>query len=139
MIFVDTWAWIALAVRRDQYHDLVQEHHRRLRETRRPYVTTDFVLSELITHLYRTQVPGEAQAFIKSLFESADKGTDQVIYVSSPQFQRAWQLRQKYHDKPGISFVDFTSMVVMQELGITEVFTGDTHFQQVGLGFRLVP
>jgi len=35
------------------------------------------------------------------------------------------------------SLVDM--LVVMQELGITEVFTGDTHFQQVGLGFRLVP
>lgn len=138
MIFVDTWAWIALAVQRDRYHDLAQEHHRRLRQTRRRYVTTDFVLSELITHLYRNQLPGEAQAFIKSLLESADKDTDQLIYLSSAQFHRAWQLRQKYHDKPGISFVDLTSMVVMQELGITEVFTGDTHFQQVGLGFRLV-
>jgi hypothetical protein len=30
-------------------------------------------------------------------------------------------------------------MVVMQAMGIVEVFTGDAHFQQVGLGFRLVP
>ncbi len=36
-------------------------------------------------------------------------------------------------------FVDFTSMVVMQDLRITEVFTGDAHFQQVGLGFSLLP
>jgi hypothetical protein len=35
--------------------------------------------------------------------------------------------------------VDFTSMVVMQELGIAEVFSGDEHFVQVNLGFRLVP
>jgi predicted nucleic acid-binding protein len=48
-------------------------------------------------------------------------------------------MRQKYHDKPDISFVDFTSMVVMQDLGIVDVFTGDGHFHQVGLGFRLVP
>jgi len=48
-------------------------------------------------------------------------------------------MRQKFHDKPDISFVDFTSMVVMQDLGITEVFGGDAHFQQVGLGFSLVP
>lgn len=45
----------------------------------------------------------------------------------------------KYHDKPDISFVDFTSMVVMQDLGIQDVFTGDAHFRQVNLGFRLVP
>ena len=55
------------------------------------------------------------------------------------QFRRAWTMRQKYHDKPDISFVDFTSMVVMQDLGIAEVFTGDDHFRQVNLGFQVVP
>jgi predicted nucleic acid-binding protein len=48
-------------------------------------------------------------------------------------------MRQQYHDKPDISFVDFTSMVIMQDSGITDVFTGDAHFQQVNLGFRLHP
>jgi predicted nucleic acid-binding protein len=48
-------------------------------------------------------------------------------------------MRQKYNDKPDISFVDFTSMVVLPDLGITEVFTGDAHFRQVNLGFQLVP
>jgi len=48
-------------------------------------------------------------------------------------------MRQKYHDKPDISFVDFTSIVVKQDLGIIEVFSGDGHFQQVGLSFRLLP
>lgn len=139
MIFVDTWAWIALAVDRDQYHALARQHHRRLRQTRRRYVTTDLVFSELVTHLYRNQAPGEAQAFANSLLDAADAGTCQWVHVSPQQFRRAWEMRQKYHDKPRISFVDFTSFVVMQDLGISDVFTGDTHFQQVGLGFRLVP
>jgi predicted nucleic acid-binding protein len=55
------------------------------------------------------------------------------------QFRRAWQHRQKYHDKPDISFVDFTSMAVMQDLGISDIFTGDAHFTHVNLGFRLYP
>jgi hypothetical protein len=45
-------------------------------------------------------------------------------------------MRFKYHDKPDISFVDFSSMVVMQDLGIMEVFTGDAHFRRVDLGFQ---
>ena len=48
-------------------------------------------------------------------------------------------MRQRYHDKPDISFVDFTSMAIMQDRGITDLFTGDAHFQQVNLGFRLHP
>jgi predicted nucleic acid-binding protein len=68
-----------------------------------------------------------------------DAGDYPLVHVSSDQFRRAWQMRQKYHDKPDISFVDFTSMVVMQDLGITEVFTGDDPFRQVNLGFQVVP
>jgi hypothetical protein len=30
-------------------------------------------------------------------------------------------------------------MVVMQDLGLTDIFTGDAHFRQVNLGFRLFP
>jgi len=139
MIFLDTWAWVALACKRDQYHSRVSAEHRRLQQAGRRYVTTDFVLSELIAHLYTTLTPAQAQAFINSLLAGPDAGTSELAHVSPEQFRRAWQMRQRYHDKPDISFVDFTSMVVMQDLGIREVFTGDTHFEQVGLGFRLVP
>ena len=48
-------------------------------------------------------------------------------------------MRQRYHDKPDISFVDFTTRVVMLDLGVNDVFTGDDHFRQVSLGFRLHP
>ena len=41
MIFVDTWAWIALAVKRDQYHATVMAQHQQLRKAGRKYVTTN--------------------------------------------------------------------------------------------------
>ena len=139
MIFIDTWAWVALALNKDQYHRKATAAHRRFVKQHRRYVTTDFVLSEVIAHLYSTLPPEKAQAFINTLFESADAGLHQLVHVSPEQFRRAWQMRQKYADKPDISFVDFTSMVVMQDLGIVDVFTGDQHFVQVNLGFRLAP
>lgn len=139
MIFVDTWAWVALALRRDQNHIRAKSQHTAYQQARRRYVTTDFVLSELIAHLYTTLKPDQARTFVNSVFATADAGFQDLVHVSAPQFRRAWDLRQKYHDKPDISFVDFTSMVVMQDLGITEVFTGDAHFLQVNLGFAIVP
>ena len=139
MIFVDTWAWIALLDDTDQYHKDAEKAHRKLQKKRRKYVTSDFVLNELINYLYNAGPATTAQATINSLLARADAGTHSLIYVTPQQFRRAWELRQKYDDKPDISFVDFTSMVVMQELGITEVFTGDAHFSQVNLGFQLVP
>jgi len=51
MIFVDTWAWVALAVTDDQYHGAAKKEHARLKKKRLRYVTSNFVLSEVITHL----------------------------------------------------------------------------------------
>lgn len=35
-----------------------------------------------------------------------------------------------------MSFVDFSSFIVMKEKGITEALTADKHFDEVGLGFK---
>jgi uncharacterized protein len=139
MIFLDAWAWIALADKSDPYHRKAKALHKKLVRARRRYVTTDFVLSEAITYLYAAIGAASAQGFINTILNAADTGTYLLVHVSPQQFRRAWQMREKYHDKPDISFVDFTSMVVMQDLGISDVFTGDDHFQQVNLGFRLHP
>ena len=139
MIFVDTWAWLALAHKKDPYHQQAVQQHRALQKRNRRYVTTDYILSEVMTPLFGVLNFDKARQFMLNVFQSVRTGRYQLQFVSPDQFERAWQMRQKYHDKPDISFVDFTSMVVMEELGITEVFTGDAHFVQVGLGFRILP
>jgi predicted nucleic acid-binding protein len=139
VIFVDTWAWLALAYKKDPFHAIALAEHRKLVRAGRRYVTTDYVFAELVSALFRAVPFAGARAFGEGLLQAFDAGTYQFVHVSPYQFHRAWQLRVRYHDKPGISFVDLTSMVVMQDLGITEVFTGDAHFEQVGLGFRRVP
>jgi uncharacterized protein len=138
MIFVDTWAWIGLAVQRDQYHGIVTAAHALLQQSRRRYVTTDFVLGELISYLYGVGPVEKAEAFIESLFAAFDGGIYRLIHLSDAQFRQGWELRKKYSDKPDISFVDFTSMVVMQDLGISDVFSGDQHFLQVRLSLDSV-
>lgn len=39
-------------------------------------------------------------------------------------------------DKPGISFVDFTSFMLMKEVEIIKVSTADRHFEEIGLRFE---
>jgi len=63
----------------------------------------------------------------------------EVEHVTRERFSRAWRLRLRYREKPRISFTDLTSFVIMRELGLRHVLTGDAHFQQVGLGFVRVP
>lgn len=57
MVFVDTWAWIALALKRDQHHDAAKTQHAEFVGAGRRYVTTDLVLVEVVTQLYRSSAP----------------------------------------------------------------------------------
>jgi len=135
-VFVDSWAWIALASAGDQYHASAKSQHDSFRRERRSYVTTDLVLVEVITHLYRKQDSSQAERYIESVRKTIESGRNRLVHVSPDQFEQAWQLRKKYSDKPNISFTDLTSMVVMKELSIVDVFSGDAHFEHVGMGFR---
>ena len=139
MIFVDTWAWLALAYAKDPYHSAAARQHHEFRRQKTRYVTTDHVLAEFFSVLFGVVPFDTARQFADRLFESFEGGPDRLVFLSSDQFHKAYQLRLKYHDKPDLSFVDLTSMVLMQDLAITDVFTGDAHFQQVGLGFRVLP
>ncbi len=60
-------------------------------------------------------------------------------WITPPRFEQAKALRLKFQDKPTISFTDLASMTVMDELGISDVLTADTHFIKVGMGFQIVP
>ena len=102
-------------------------------------MTTDYVLAELITQLYRLLPSAHAESFVAAVLTAVEAGTYRLERISSERFAAAWQLRRQYADKPTISFVDFTSFVVMRELAIQDVFTGDGHFDQANLGFRLLP
>jgi len=126
-------------LRQGPYHASATAQHRQFRRQKRRYVTTDYVLSETVSGLFGAVPFGMAKHFMANLFQSIRARRHRLEFVTPDQFHRAYDLRLRYHDKPDISFLEFTSMVVMQDLGITEVFTGDDHFRQVNLGFQLVP
>jgi predicted nucleic acid-binding protein len=138
-VFVDTWGWCALGHRTDRQHRAALEFYRRLREGSAPAFTSDYVLDEVITLLYRRASHAEATRFVEGILAAAVLGHLSIERVTADRFVRAWALRKQLDDKPNVSFTDLTSMVIMQERHIVQVFTADAHFTQVGLGFSLVP
>ena len=135
-LFVDTWGWLALADRGEKQHQQVMSFY--AERTRRTglVVTSDYVLNELLTILF-SRLPFEiatrfADSVLRSPFITIER-------ITPERFQKAWELRLKFSDKPRISFTDLTSMAAMNELGIVDVLTADKHFMQVGMNFRLLP
>jgi uncharacterized protein len=138
LVFVDTWAWLALALRRDQHHIAATGIHQSLVAAGRQYLTTDYVLAELATQLYRSINASQAATYFAAVLRAVDTGAYRLERITTTRFAEAWRLRQLYADKPDISFIDLTSFAVMSELGVRDVFTGDAHFSQVNLGFNLL-
>ena len=137
--FIDTWGWIALGRRKDTRHDEAAEYYRALSRTDERIYTSDYVLDEAITLIFRRESFAEAARFVNSIIASASSRYIIVEQISPERFAAAWDLRLRLKDKARISFTDLTSMIVMRERGVKHVLTDDKHFAQVGLGFELAP
>ncbi|PSQ98233.1 MAG: nucleic acid-binding protein [Bacteroidetes bacterium QS_9_68_14] len=101
--------------------------------------TTDYVLDETITLLFRRLSFSEADASLEKIEAAEQSGYLRIEHIGPARFDRAKALRRKYQDKSDISFTDFSSMSVMDELKIEDVLTEDAHFEHVGMGFRCWP
>ena len=64
--------------------------------------------------------------------------TVHILRVSEDMEKEAWDTFRDYSDKE-FSFTDCTSFVVMQRLNLTQAFTNDHHFEQMGFTILLQP
>lgn len=138
-LFIDTWAWLSLRDKKESRHDEINDFYRKFRERRGMIYTSDYVLDETITMLFKRLPFDMAEASLTKINEAIEEGYLQVEWVAPERFEKAKGLRLKYHDKPKISFTDLTSMVVMKEIGINDILTEDEHFEHVGMGFIRKP
>lgn len=133
---MDTWGWLVLADSCDPAHAGAALCYKEYGSKGGGIVTSNFVLGETFTLLFRRRPFEEAQRFASGLLESP---FIHVESVTEDRFKKAFELRKKFSDKPTISFTDLSSMRIMVELKISDVLTADSRFGHVGLGFRLLP
>ncbi len=126
--FVDTFYWIALSNRRDQWHARVRAFDEALAAYR--LYTTDEVLTEFLT-FYSEGTPHtrrQAALFARSVLTNP-------LLVVVPQTHRSFleglHLYESRLDK-AYSLTDCISMHTMRHEGLTDVLTNDRHFAQEG-------
>jgi predicted nucleic acid-binding protein len=139
LAFIDTWGWLALGHRRDAHHQEINALYKELRSGGAYIYTTDYVLDEVMTLIFRREAFEEAVRFMEGIFRAVEARQLIVERITSDRFASAWRLRKRLQDKPKVSFTDLTSMIVMKERGINDALTEDEHFIQVGMGFRRLP
>lgn len=138
-LFIDTWGWLELRDKRGSRHQEAKRYYIDFQQRGGTAYTSDYVLDETITHLFNRLHFKAAQESVEAIQQAISTGFLRLEWITEARFEQALKLRHKLDDKPRISFTDLTSIVLMTELGITDVLTEDDHFIQVGLGFNKVP
>jgi predicted nucleic acid-binding protein len=133
-LFVDTWGWIAVVDRSEAGHQSATEIFRQARRSG-GVITSNFVLDETFTHLFKRRPFDEAWDFTTAVVQSP---FIDVQEVTEARFFRTIEFRKRFSDKPRISFTDLSTMAIMVELGVTDILTADRHFTHIGLGFRVL-
>jgi uncharacterized protein len=128
-VFADASFWIALVVKRDEFHERAQYWSQRIGGK---IFTTSAVLLETANTLSRPKWRAHAVTLINRL----QHGNDVEIVPLSPEFwQRGWNDYCQRPDKAW-SLTDCISFLVMQDNYLTDALTTDNHFRQAG--FRAV-
>jgi predicted nucleic acid-binding protein len=138
-LFIDTWGWLNIFNQHENHHQITVQYYQNFIQQGGQIYTTDYILDETLTLLSKRRPFLIVQQTITTLDAAIDTNFLIMAWMTPKRFAEAKQLRLKFHDKLNISFTDLTSMIVMQELGISQILTGDAHFTHVGFGFQIVP
>ena len=128
MLFIDTWGWLTLRDRRETRHKEVKTFYQEVQKQKGKIYTTDYVLDETYTLLFKRLSYSVARESVERLNEAVLNGYLAIEWITPEQFEEAKKLRMKYQDKPRISFTDLTSIVVMNKLKIVNILTEDAQF-----------
>jgi predicted nucleic acid-binding protein len=138
-LFIDTWDWLQLYNKRENQHQAVAIFFNDFNSRGGTIYTTDYILDETFTLLFKRLPFYQAQQALEVIEATIEAGYLILEYITPERFARTKALHLKFRDKSQISFTDLSSMIVMEELVISTILTGDAHFSPVGMGFQLVP
>ncbi len=131
-VFVDTGAWIALALSRDPLHDRAVEAWEEIQGSGARLHTSVPVVLETFTFLDRNATRDVALAWKDAVGEMPRL---RVLECLEEDLTRAFRYFQR-RDLHKLSAVDATSFVLMSKARIRVAFTFDSHF--AAAGFRIV-
>ena len=131
-VFVDSGAWIALALSRDPLHMHAREQWELLQGAGANLHTSVPVVIETFTFLDRNANRDVALAWKESVYK---RGSVQILPCELRDLEQSWEYFRRV-DLHKLSAVDATSFVIMKRSRIRLAYTFDHHF--AAAGFRLV-
>jgi uncharacterized protein len=128
VIFIDTGAFVARFVTRDQFHDEAVFAWRQLRDSGLECLTSNFVLDETFTLLARRTSYDFAAQRARNLLTSAEL---EILRPDRDDELQALARFEKFADQR-VSFTDCVSFELMKSRRVRRVFSFDRHFALAG-------
>src|SRR5438477_4438559 len=126
--FVDSGAWIALALSRDPLHPQAREQWDLLQHSGARLHTSVPVVIATFTFLDRNANRDVALAWKESIYKL---GAVKILPCELRDLEQSWEYFQRA-DLHKLSAVDATSFVIMRRSRIRLAYTFDHHFAVVG-------
>ena len=131
-VFVDSGAWIALALTRDPLHGQAREQWDLLHSAGAKLHTSIPVVIESFTFLERNANRDVAVAWKDSIYKPE---TVKILSCELRDLEQSWDYFRR-RDLHKVSAVDATSFTIMKRARIRIAFAFDHHF--AAAGYRLV-
>lgn len=128
MIFIDTGAFLARYLTRDQHHEAAIAGWAALQRTNRDCCTSNFVLDELFTLLGRRAGFDFASQRARAIYAS---DALRILRPDQACETKAIALMERYADQR-ISFTDCVSFQLMHSNRLSQFFGFDHHFELAG-------
>lgn len=129
-VFIDTGAFIAFFIKQEKFHDDVVGRYNLYRKTKANFITSDYILDELLTWFSAKQSKSILEKLILSLQKMREENEIKVLSVDKSIFRKAEEILLKFSDHK-ISFTDATSYVLYKDFALDEVFTLDDDFKRM--------
>lgn len=123
-VFVDTSAFCALAIPKDQHNRRAKSIYKQIHKDKAIICTSDYVLDEAYTLLKMRGSHSTAVKFMNQM----DKCNIAILRVTEDIEESAKTIFRKIDDKR-LSYTDCTSFALINQPGIDAVFAFDEHFR----------
>jgi uncharacterized protein len=131
-LFVDTSGWGYFLDRTDPLHARVETLMRQAVIQRRKFVTTNYIIHELVALLTLSRFHLSRPTVIEAINKIKRDASVEIVQVERAIDDRAWALLEARLDKEW-SLVDASSIIIMKDFGMTEALSTDECFPTEGL------
>lgn len=131
-VFIDTSAFVSLLIKQDIHHELVVQKHEEYVQHHVIFITTDYILDELYTHLVYDLPKNKIGEITAKFDQNVLSKAIRLLPVDETVFSQAKVALLRFAEHK-ISFTDCTSYVLFKKLALDEIFTLDSDFKKLRL------